>query len=217
MEHERFVAAHGVLVDHRVRVLAAPGDHPELVPSRFRRLGLHLVELRQRHEPCLTALAHGVEVHGLILEGHRLESAVDVPTSASHVGATLRLVVRDPENIWMWTLRVLVESALDLPELLRYLHLPRAADLALVLEDEDAVLPHVLSDSVHDRLGQRFGAVKREVSDVRAKMREDGLDLVRARFVHGHCERGSWARSQGRAGARRWASNRNPACRTTGS
>mmetsp|Transcript_5332 Transcript_5332/g.12253 ORF Transcript_5332/g.12253 Transcript_5332/m.12253 type:complete len:290 (+) Transcript_5332:215-1084(+) len=178
MEHQRGVTPHWMIVDQGVSVLLPASHHPQPVPQRLRLRILHLVKLLQRYEPCLPSLADRVEVHGLVLERHGLEGAVNVPACTPYVGAALILVVGNSKYIGVWAPGVLVEGAFHLSQLLRNLHLPRATDLALSLEDQYAVFPHIILDPVDQSLRQRVLACKRKARDVGAKVRKDRLESV---------------------------------------
>lgn len=61
-----------------------------------------------------------------------------------------RSIVRDPENIPMLGLWMVVEGRLDLAEPAADLEMPLRAEDALVLEDKDPVVAHVLLDLADD-------------------------------------------------------------------
>lgn len=55
-------------------------------------------------------------MHSLVFEGALLEGAVEVPPCSSDAQAPLVLRVAHAEHIGMWTLRMLIESRLELAQ-----------------------------------------------------------------------------------------------------
>mmetsp|Transcript_47549 Transcript_47549/g.111200 ORF Transcript_47549/g.111200 Transcript_47549/m.111200 type:complete len:228 (-) Transcript_47549:17-700(-) len=179
MEHHGGVLSHGMLINQRVGETLA-SDHPVLVPTGTCLLILDLVELLEGHEPRLSAGTNAVEMHGLVLEGLRLESTIDVPACSPNSDAAFLLIVGDSEDVRVRTLRVLVESALDCAKLLRHLHLSFAAQTALALEDQDAVLFHVLLYPLHNVCRKRLITVQGESPHLGAEVGQDGHARVRS-------------------------------------
>ena len=92
-------------------------DQPISVPLPLHLWRHGLIKLPQGDELRVTPAAGAGEIHGLVQEGGGQERAINVPPTAAHVAASLRLVVGDPKDVRMRGLGVFVEGALHLPQL----------------------------------------------------------------------------------------------------